>query len=68
METSADATALPDLGYQYTATLSLDATGRATALAMRVTKAGHRVAVSANLEQDAVVVTLNGKFLPYKKW
>jgi hypothetical protein len=57
METTADATALADLGYEYTATLSLDAAGRATALAMRVTKGGHRVSVSANLEVDAVVVT-----------
>src|SRR5262245_26994773 len=50
MESSADATAVPELGYQYTATLSLDEAQRATALAMRVTKGGHRIAVSANLE------------------
>jgi hypothetical protein len=57
LETTADATAVADLAYQYTATLSLDAARRATALSMRVTKGGHRIAVSANLEADAAVVT-----------
>src|SRR4051794_13333804 len=61
METTADATAVADLGYEYTATLSLDAAGRATALAMRVTKGGHRVSVSANLEADAAGVTRGGR-------
>jgi hypothetical protein len=57
MESSADATAVPELGYQYTATLSLDEAQRATALAMRVTKGAHRIAVSANLEEAAAVIT-----------
>jgi hypothetical protein len=56
-ESTADAAATVALGYQYTATLSLDATRRATALAMRVTKGAHRVAVSANFETHGLVVT-----------
>jgi hypothetical protein len=56
-ETTADATAVADLGYQYTATLSLDDAQRATALAMRVTKGEHRVSVSADLEARAAVIT-----------
>ena len=56
-ETESDATAVPEFGYQYRATLSLDATFRATALAMTVTQSPHTVEVSANLEEDAAVVT-----------
>lgn len=57
METECDAMRVADFNHRYHATLSVDATGRATALAMRVTKAADTVEVSANLEVDAVVAT-----------
>lgn len=53
----ADATAVPGFGYAYTATLSLAAAGRPTALAMKVETGGHRVAASATFETDAAIVT-----------
>lgn len=56
-ETESDAAAVPELGYHYRSTLSLDATYRATALAMTVTQSPHTVEVSANLEADAAVIT-----------
>ncbi len=56
-ETDADATAVPDFGYAYTATLSLDTRSRPTALAMKVETGGHRVAAAATFEVDAVVMT-----------
>jgi hypothetical protein len=57
METETDAMRVPEFNHRYLATLSVDATGRATALAMTVTKAADTVEVSANLEVNAVVVT-----------
>ena len=57
LETETDAMAVAEFDYRYHATLSVDDTGRATALAMTVTKEADTLAVSANLEVDAVVVT-----------
>lgn len=56
-ETENDALQAPEFGHRYTATLSLDAGGRATALAMSVTKGVDTMEVSANLEVDAAVIT-----------
>ncbi len=55
--TETDARQVAEFGHRYTATLSLDEGGRATALAMSVTKGVDTMQVSANLEVDAVVVT-----------
>lgn len=57
LETETDATRAAEFDHRYRATLSVDAAGRATALAMAVTKGEDTVDVSANLEEDAVVVT-----------
>ncbi len=56
-ETENDALQVVEFGHRYTATLSLDEAGRATALAMTVTKGVDTMAVSANLEKDAAVIT-----------
>ncbi len=55
--TETDALAAAEFGHRYTAALSLDATGRPTALAMSVTKDADTMEVSANLERDAVAIT-----------
>lgn len=55
-ETDADATAVPDFGYAYRATLALDGQHRPTALAMTVETRGHRVAARATFEEDAATV------------
>ena len=57
LETETDASDVAEFNYRYHATLSADDAGRATALAMTVTKGADTIAVSANLEIDAVVVT-----------
>lgn len=57
LETEVDATTVPEFGHRYRATLSVDDSGRSTALAMQVTKGDDTVEVSANLEADAAVVT-----------
>ncbi len=57
LETESDAMDVAEFNHHYRATLSVDDTGRATALAMNVTKGADTVAVSGNLEVDAVVVT-----------
>ena len=57
VESESDATAVPEFGYRYRATLSLDETSRATALAMTVTVGKDTVELSANLEVDGVVIT-----------
>ncbi len=57
LETMANAADAPAFGHVYDATLSVDASGRATGLAMTVTKAGNTVAVSAHFELDGAVVT-----------
>ncbi len=55
--TEVDARQAAEFGHQYTATLSVDESGRATALAMSVTKGVDTMEVSANLERDAAVIT-----------
>ncbi len=55
--TENDALQVAEFGHIYTATLSLDESGRATALAMSVTKGADTMEVSANLEEDAAVIT-----------
>ncbi|MDQ6833903.1 MAG: hypothetical protein M3008_10935 [Chloroflexota bacterium] len=55
--TEVDALQVAEFGHQYTATLSVDETGRATALAMSVTKGADTMEVSANFETDAAVIT-----------
>ncbi|MHB8646726.1 MAG: hypothetical protein ACYDAR_13130 [Thermomicrobiales bacterium] len=55
--TETDASAVAEFGHRYTATLAVDETGRATALAMSVTKDADTMDVSANLEADAAVIT-----------
>jgi hypothetical protein len=57
LETETDAMRVTEFNHRYRATLSVDDTGRATALAMTVTKGDDTIDVSANLEADAVVVT-----------
>ena len=57
LETEIDAMGVAEFNHRYTATLSVDDAGRSTALALTVTKGADTVAVSANLEVDAVVVT-----------
>ncbi|HEY8291844.1 MAG TPA: hypothetical protein VIG44_05125 [Thermomicrobiales bacterium] len=55
--TETDALAVAEFGHRYTAALSIDASGRATALAMSVTKGADTMEISANLERDAVAIT-----------
>ncbi len=55
--TEVDALQVAEFGHRYTATLSVDETGRATALAMSVTKGADTMEVSANFEADAAVIT-----------
>ncbi len=55
--TEVDALQAAEFGHRYTATLSVDETGRATALAMSVTKGADTMEVSANFEADAAVIT-----------
>lgn len=55
--TETDALQVVEFGHRYTATLSIDESGRATALAMSVTKGADTMDVSANLEADAAVIT-----------
>jgi hypothetical protein len=55
--TETDALRMAEFGHRYTATLSVDESGRATALAMTVTKGADTLEVSANLEVDAAVIT-----------
>lgn len=55
--TDNDAHQAAEFGHRYTATLSVDEAGRATALAMSVTKGADTMDVSANLEADAAVIT-----------
>ncbi|GEM_PF-5684599 len=55
--TDTDASQVAEFGHRSTAMLSLDETGRATALAMSVTKGVDTMEVSANLEADAAVIT-----------
>ena len=57
LETETDATSVAEFNHRYSATLSVNDAGRSTALAMTVTKGADTMAVSANLETDAVVVT-----------
>lgn len=57
LESTADATAVPDFGYAYTATLSVNDELRATGLAMKATRNGHTVRVNAHFETDAAVIT-----------
>jgi len=57
MEANADASAVPEFGYTYTSTLSLDDDRRPTGLSMRVTHDEHTMRVSAHFEPDAAVVT-----------
>ncbi|MGI8688080.1 MAG: hypothetical protein ACR2M3_05830 [Thermomicrobiales bacterium] len=55
--TETDARQVAEFGHRYTATLSVDENGRATALAMSVTKGTDTMEVSANFEVDAAVIT-----------
>lgn len=55
--TEVDALQVAEFGHRYTATLSTDETGRATALAMSVTKGADTMEVSANFEVDAAVIS-----------
>ena len=57
LEAEADATAVPELGYSYTASLSVNDDLRATGLAMKASRGGHTVRVNAHFESDAAVVT-----------
>jgi len=57
LATDTDAHQVAEFGHRYTATLSVDESGRATALAMSVTKGADTMDVSANLEADAAVIT-----------
>jgi hypothetical protein len=57
LATDNDAHQVAEFGHRYTATLSVDEAGRATALAMSVTKGADTMDVSANLEVDAAVIT-----------
>ena len=57
LATDTDAHQVAEFGHRYTATLSVDESGRATALAMSVTKGTDTMDVSANLEVDAAVIT-----------
>lgn len=57
LATENDAHQVAEFGHRYTATLSVDEAGRATALAMSVTKGADTMDVSANLEKDAAVIT-----------
>lgn len=55
--TETDALEVAEFGHRYTAALSINASGRATALAMSVTKGADTMDISANLEVDAVAIT-----------
>jgi hypothetical protein len=57
LATENDAQEVAEFGHRYTATLSVDESGRATALAMSVTKGADTMDVSANLEANAAVIT-----------
>lgn len=57
LETETDATRVPEFDHRYHAALSVDDAGRSTALAMTIEKGDDTVEVSANFEEDAVVVT-----------
>lgn len=57
LEAEADASAVPEFGYVYTSTLSLDDDRRPTGLSMRVTHGENTVRVSAHFEPDAAVIT-----------
>lgn len=56
LATETDATAVPEFGHRYTATLAVDASGRPTALTMYVAKGTDTMEISATFEADAAVI------------